>query len=69
MRYIHYTAWCAYQYAEDGETRVDADFGSRHYWQTELGDLAEQLDNIVKGRREKDPRFQGVEGAREKEKE
>jgi Ser/Thr protein kinase RdoA (MazF antagonist) len=49
MRYIHYTAWCAYQYAEDGETRVDADFGSRQYWQTELGDLADQLDHIVKG--------------------
>jgi Ser/Thr protein kinase RdoA (MazF antagonist) len=49
MRYIHYTAWCAYQYAEDGETRVDADFGSRQYWQTEMGDLADQLERIVKG--------------------
>ena len=49
MRYIHYTAWCAYQYAEDGETRVDANFGSRQYWQTEMGDLADQLERIVKG--------------------
>jgi Ser/Thr protein kinase RdoA (MazF antagonist) len=49
MRYIHYTAWCAYQYAEDGETRVDVDFGSRQYWQTELKDLEDQLERIIKG--------------------
>jgi len=49
MRYIHYMAWCAYQYAEDGETRVDEDFGSRQYWQTEMGDLEDQLERIVKG--------------------
>ena len=48
MRYIHYTAWCAYQFAEDGETRVYEDFGSRHYWQTEMGDLEDQLERIVK---------------------
>jgi Ser/Thr protein kinase RdoA (MazF antagonist) len=47
MRYIHYTAWCAYQFAEDGETRVDANFGSRQYWQTEMGDLADQLKKIM----------------------
>jgi Ser/Thr protein kinase RdoA (MazF antagonist) len=47
MRYIHYTAWCAHQFAEDGETRVDADFGSRQYWQTEMDDLEDQLDRIV----------------------
>jgi len=49
MRYIHYTAWCAYQYAEDGETRAAADFGSRHYWQAEMDDLEDQLERIVKG--------------------
>ena len=49
MRYIHYTAWCAYQFAEDGETRVDEDFGSRQYWQTEIDDLQDQLERIVKG--------------------
>lgn len=49
MRYVHYTAWCAYQFAEDGETRVAEDFGSRPYWQTELGDLEDQLERIVKG--------------------
>jgi Ser/Thr protein kinase RdoA (MazF antagonist) len=49
MRYIHYTAWCAYQFAEDGETRVDADFGSRQYWQTEMADLEDQLEKIKKG--------------------
>jgi len=48
MRYIHYTAWCAYQFAEDGETRVAEDFGSRQYWQRELGDLEDQLERIVK---------------------
>jgi Ser/Thr protein kinase RdoA (MazF antagonist) len=47
MRYIHYTAWCAYQFAEDGETRVDANFGSRQYGQTEMGDLADQLKKIM----------------------
>jgi len=47
MRYIHYTAWCAHQYAEDGETRVDANFGSRHYWQIEMNDLEDQLKKIV----------------------
>ncbi len=49
MRYIHYTAWCAHQFAEDGETRVAADFGSRHYWQAEMGELADQLDRIIDG--------------------
>jgi len=48
MRYIHYTAWCAYQFAEDGETRVDEEFGSRHYWQTEMGDLEDLLERILK---------------------
>jgi len=46
MRYIHYTAWCAYQFAEDGETRVDEDFGSRQYWQTQMADLKDQLELI-----------------------
>jgi len=49
MRYIHYTAWCAHQYAEDGETRVDEDFGSRQYWQTQMDDLEDQLQRISKG--------------------
>ncbi len=48
MRYIHYTAWCAYQYAEDGETRVDENFGTRQYWQVEMDDLADQLERIIK---------------------
>jgi len=46
MRYIHYMAWCAHQVAEDGLSRVVADFGSRAYWQRELRDLAEQLERI-----------------------
>jgi Ser/Thr protein kinase RdoA (MazF antagonist) len=47
MRYIHYTAWCAHQFAEDGETRVDANFGSRQYWQIEMDDLEDQLEKIL----------------------
>ena len=49
MRYIHYTAWCAHQFAEDGETRVNENFGSRQYWQTEMDDLEDQLGRIKKG--------------------
>lgn len=51
MRYIHYTAWCAHQFAEDGETRVNSDFGSRQYWQIEMNDLEDQLGRIMKGKR------------------
>lgn len=46
MRYIHYTAWCAHQFAEDGLSLVAPDFGSREYWQREIRDLTEQLDRI-----------------------
>ncbi|MDF1614074.1 serine/threonine protein kinase [Desulfurivibrio dismutans] len=46
MRYIHYMAWCAYQVAEEGLSRVAPDFGTRDYWQRELRDLAEQLARI-----------------------
>ncbi|MBF0275645.1 MAG: serine/threonine protein kinase [Nitrospinae bacterium] len=46
MRYIHYTAWCAHQFAEDGLSRVAEDFGSREYWQREIKDLTEQLERI-----------------------
>ncbi|MCK5479827.1 MAG: serine/threonine protein kinase, partial [Gammaproteobacteria bacterium] len=49
MRYIHYTAWCAHQVVEDGETRVVEDFGSRAYWQAEINDLADQLERIRSG--------------------
>ena len=49
MRYIHYTAWCAHQVVEDGESRVVEDFGSRAYWQIEINDLADQLERIRSG--------------------
>ncbi len=48
MRYIHYIAWCAHQFNEDGESRVAPNFGSRDYWQQEMGDLADQLERIRK---------------------
>ena len=50
MRYIHYTAWCAHQVAEDGESRVAEDFGSHAYWQAEINDLADQLERIREGK-------------------
>ena len=46
MRYIHYSAWCAHQVAEDGLSRIAPDFGTREYWQRELRDLTEQLQKI-----------------------
>jgi len=46
MRFIHYMAWCAFQVAEEGLSRVAQDFGSREYWQRELRDLAEQMERI-----------------------
>ena len=46
MRYIHYTAWCAHQFAEDGLSRVAPDFGTQEYWQREIRDLSEQIDRI-----------------------
>lgn len=46
MRFIHYTAWCAYQVAEEGLSRVSPDFGTRDYWQREINDLADQLERI-----------------------
>jgi Ser/Thr protein kinase RdoA (MazF antagonist) len=46
MRFIHYMAWCGYQVAEEGLSRVAPDFGTRDYWQRELCDLADQLERI-----------------------
>ncbi len=46
LRYIHYMAWCARQAREDGDTRAIDGFGSREYWQKEIGDLEDQLTRI-----------------------
>ncbi len=46
MRYIHYTAWCAHQVAEDGQSGVAPDFGTHEYWHHEINDLADQLERI-----------------------
>jgi Ser/Thr protein kinase RdoA (MazF antagonist) len=51
MRFIHYSAWCAHQVVEDGATTVVPDFGSRQYWQSEIDDLADQLERIKEGDR------------------
>jgi Ser/Thr protein kinase RdoA (MazF antagonist) len=46
MRFIHYSAWCARQVAEDGSSQVIPDFGTPHYWQREIKDLSDQLARI-----------------------
>jgi len=48
MRYIHYITWCAWQFVEDGSTRVNENFGSYSYWQQEIDDLSDQLKLIKK---------------------
>jgi hypothetical protein len=48
MRFIHYMAWCAHQVEEDGMTRAIDGFGSRDYWQNEIGDLLDQAECIAK---------------------
>lgn len=48
MRFVHYTAWGAYQVVEDGVSHAIPDFGTRAYWQQEIRDLADQLDRIRK---------------------
>ena len=50
MRFIHYTSWCAHQVIEDGISHVVPDFGTRHYWEQELKDLADQLNRIKEAR-------------------
>lgn len=46
MRYIHYLAWCGHQVVEDGSTQVIPHFGSFSFWQTEIGELRDQLERI-----------------------
>ena len=57
MRFIHYSAWCAHQFAEDGASVIVPDFGSNHYWQKEIKDLSDQLDRI---RSSEEPNFGNV---------
>lgn len=49
MRFIHYTAWCAHQVAEDGRSEVIPNFGTREYWQEEIRELQDQLERIRDG--------------------
>ncbi len=48
MRFIHYTAWCAYQVLEDGHSEVVPDFGTQEYWRKEIADIRDQLDLMDK---------------------
>jgi len=46
MRFIHYMAWCAHQFMEDGHSVIMPDFGSFPYWQREIADLEDQLERM-----------------------
>ncbi|HNX91469.1 MAG TPA: serine/threonine protein kinase [Candidatus Omnitrophota bacterium] len=48
MRYIHFIAWCAHQVADHGFSNLAPGWGSAQYWQTEIKDLAEQIERIKK---------------------
>lgn len=47
MRFVHYTAWCAHQVLDDGQTLIIPDFGSYGYWARELNDLRDQLQTMA----------------------
>lgn len=49
MRFLHYIAWLTYQYLADGSAPIVPGFGSVEYWETEIADLADQLERIRKG--------------------
>ncbi len=49
MRFLHYSAWLTYQYLADGTAPIVPDFASAEYWETEIADLADQLERIREG--------------------
>jgi len=49
MRFLHYIAWLTHQYIADGSAPIVTGFGSMEYWETEIADLADQLERIRKG--------------------
>ncbi len=55
MRFIHYTAWCAYQVNADGFAAVVPDFGTRSYWQKEIQDLLDQIQVIKESQQDVNP--------------
>lgn len=52
MRFIHYTAWCAYQMHADGTAALVPDFATREYWLKEIRDLNDQMQ-IIQGEQER----------------
>ena len=48
MRFIHFTAWCVRQNNDGGYNRLDPDFGSDAYWQTEIRDIENQTERILR---------------------
>ncbi len=49
MRFLHYISWLTHQYIADGSAPIVPEFGSTQYWETEIADLADQLERIRKG--------------------
>lgn len=48
MRFLHYIAWLTHQSIADGSAPLMPGFGSTEYWETEIADLADQLERIRK---------------------
>lgn len=47
MRYIHFTAWCARQYADGGFARLAENWGTSQFWRQEVSDLERQREEIL----------------------
>jgi Ser/Thr protein kinase RdoA (MazF antagonist) len=47
MRFIHYTAWCARQKADDGFQRLAPGWGTPDFWRQEIADLETQKQEII----------------------
>ncbi|MEN8198673.1 MAG: serine/threonine protein kinase [Thermodesulfobacteriota bacterium] len=48
MRFLHYIAWLTFQYLADGSAPIVPGFSTPEYWDTEIADLADQLERIRK---------------------
>ncbi|MFH1812170.1 MAG: serine/threonine protein kinase [Pseudomonadota bacterium] len=49
LRYLRYAGWIASRRHDPAFERAFPDFGSERYWQTQLSDLAEQLERAREG--------------------
>jgi Ser/Thr protein kinase RdoA (MazF antagonist) len=46
LRFIHFTAWISKRYEDPAFKRMFPDFGSNAYWQEQIMDLREQMEQI-----------------------